>query len=152
MAHHDRSIHKRITALAEEGGLSASTVSRSLLQEHGYRNTGGMGKSEGAEELGLRRVSSPAQDAASVAEAQRNPFISVGDLKAATGFPGQRTTLISRLKEAGLRAQHTVVKEILNDKHKLYRLAFTENSVDRKWDRVVLSYESTFSSANDGPV
>jgi len=28
------------------------TVSRSLLQEHGYRNTGGMGEWEGAEELG----------------------------------------------------------------------------------------------------
>jgi hypothetical protein len=28
-----------------------STVSRSLLQEHGYRNSGGMGKLESAEEL-----------------------------------------------------------------------------------------------------
>ena len=28
------------------------TVSRSLLQEHGYRNTGGMGKLEGAEDWG----------------------------------------------------------------------------------------------------
>jgi len=28
------------------------TVSRSLLQEHGYRNTGGMGKLEGTEERG----------------------------------------------------------------------------------------------------
>ena len=32
----------------------------------------------------------PAQDAALVAEAQRNPFISARDLKAATGFPGQK--------------------------------------------------------------
>jgi hypothetical protein len=56
MAHHDRSIRVRVIALAE-GGLSVGlqvncTVSRSLLQERGYRNTGGMGKLESAEERG----------------------------------------------------------------------------------------------------
>ena len=58
------------------------TASRSLLQEHGYGNTGGMGKLDGFKELGHG-----AQDAASVTEAQRNSFISARDLKAATGFP-----------------------------------------------------------------
>jgi len=43
------------------------------------------------------------------------------------------------------------VKEILTDDHKLYLLAFAESNVDRKWDRVIFSEESTFSSANDGP-
>jgi len=60
--------------------------------------------------------------------------------------------LISRLKEAGLRARHTAVKELLIDEHKLYCLAFAESSVDCKWDRVIFSDESTFNSANDGPV
>jgi hypothetical protein len=45
---------------------------------------------EGEEELGLWRVSSPAQDAASVAEAQRNPFVSARDLTAATGYHRQK--------------------------------------------------------------
>ena len=44
------------------------------------------------------------------------------------------------------------MKEILADEHKMYLLAFSERNVDRKWDRVILSYESTFSSANYGPV
>jgi len=44
------------------------------------------------------------------------------------------------------------MNEFLTDEHKLYRLAFVESSVDRKWDRVRFSDESTFSSANDGPV
>ena len=45
------------------------------------------------------------------------------------------------------------MNEFLTDKHKLYRLAFAESNVDRKWDRVIIfSDESTFSSANDGPV
>jgi len=53
MAHHDRSIRERLIALAEEGGLSAALqVSGGLLQEHGYRNTRGMSKLEGAGERG----------------------------------------------------------------------------------------------------
>ena len=102
--------------------------------------------------MGLWRVSGPAQDPALVAEAQRNPFVSARDLKAATGFPGQKTTLISRLKEAGLRARNAAVKEILTDEHKLYRLAFDDSNVDREWVRFIFFDEFTFSSANDGPV
>jgi hypothetical protein len=44
------------------------------------------------------------------------------------------------------------VKELLTDEYELYRFAFSENNVDSKWDRVIFSDESTFSSANDGPV
>jgi len=84
--------------------------------------------------------------------AERNPFLSARDLKAATGFPGQKDTIISRLRAAGLRARHAAVKELLIDEHKIYRLAFAESNVDRKWDRVVFTDESTFTSANDGPV
>ena len=74
----------------------------------------------------------PPQDPVLVAEAQRNPFISARDLKAAIDFPGQKRTVISRLKEAGLRAWHTKVKEVQTDEHKLYCLLFAESSVDRK--------------------
>jgi hypothetical protein len=82
----------------------------------------------------LWRISSPAQDAALVAEAERNTFFNARDLKAATGFPGQKDTIILRLKTAGLRARHAAVKELLTDEHKLYRFAFAESNVDRKWD------------------
>ena len=40
------------------------------------------------------------------------------------------------------------MKELLTDEHKLYRLAFGESNVDR----VIFTDESTFTSANDGPV
>jgi len=43
-----------------------------------------------------------------VAEAERNPFFSARDLKAATGFPGQKDTIISRLKAAGRALQPAV--------------------------------------------
>jgi len=59
---------------------------------------------------------------------------------------------MSRLRAAGLRARHAAVKELLTDEHKLFRLAFAESNVDRKWDRVLFTDESTFTSANDGPV
>ena len=44
------------------------------------------------------------------------------------------------------------MKELLNDEHKIYCLAFAESNVDCKWDRVIFSDESTFNSANGGPV
>jgi hypothetical protein len=94
---------------------------------------------------GLWHVSSPAQDAALVAEDERNPFFSARDLRAATGIPWQKYTIISRLKAAGLRAQHAAVNEVLTDEHQLYRFAFAESNVERKWDRVIFTDESTFS-------
>jgi hypothetical protein len=44
------------------------------------------------------------------------------------------------------------LKELLTDEHKLYRLASAESIVDRKWDGVIFTDESTFTSANEGPV
>ena len=69
-----------------------------------YRRDGQVGRRKGS---GLWRVSSPAQNAALVAEAERNPFFSARDLKVATGFPGQKDRIISILRAAGLRARHT---------------------------------------------
>jgi len=110
MAHQDTSIYERAIALAEEGGLSASTAgelygvlkspARAWLQK--YRRDGHAGRCRG---MGLWSVSSPAQDAALVAEAQRNPFISARDLKAATGFPGQKKH--DYFKTKGSRPQGT---------------------------------------------
>jgi hypothetical protein len=51
---------------------------------------------------GLWRVSTADEDTALVAEARRNPFASARQLKAATNFPGQKRTIFSRFKEAGL--------------------------------------------------
>jgi len=157
MAHHDRSIHQRVISLAEKGGLSATTAGElygvpkftesTWLQK--YHTDGQVGRHRGT---GLWHVSNPAEDVALVADTHRNPFVSARDLKAATGILGQKPTLISRLKEAGLRAQHTVVKELLNDEHNLYCLPFAESNVHHSWDSLIFSDESIFSSANNGPV
>jgi len=157
MAHHDRCIREHVIAVAEKGGLPASTAgelyrvpmstAREWLRKYWRDQQAGRHKG-----TGLWRVSSPAHDAALVAEAERNPFFTVSDLKAATGFPGQKDTIISRLRAAGYRARHAAVKKLLTDEHKLYRLASAESNVDRKWDRVLFTDESTFTSANDRPV
>jgi transposase len=157
MAHHITSIRKCVITLGEEGGLTVSTAgaicgipkstARAWLQK--YRRNGQVGRRR---RTGLWHISSPAQVAALVAEAQRrNPFLSARDLKAATGFPGQKKNKLSlRLKEAGLRSWHAAVKKLLTEEHKLYRLAFAESNVHHKWDTVIFSDESTFISANDG--
>jgi len=139
MADHDTCIRERVIALAEKGGLPTSTagelygVPMSTAREwlRKYRRDQQVGRHKGT---GLWRVSSPAQDTALVAEAKSNAFFSARDLKAATGFPGQKGTIISRLRAAGLRARHAAVKELFTDEHQLYRLAFAESNVDRKWD------------------
>ena len=89
MVHHERSIRERVIALVEKGastavekyGIPVSTA-REWLRK--YQRDGQVGRRKG---IGLWRVSSPAQDAALVAETERNPFFSARDLKAATGFP-----------------------------------------------------------------
>ena len=54
MAHHDRSIRERVIALADEGGLNASTagelysVPQSTARAWLQKYTGGMGKLKGA--------------------------------------------------------------------------------------------------------
>jgi hypothetical protein len=63
------------------------------------------------QETGLRHTSSPAQDAALIAKAQRNPFAGTRELTAATNFPGQKCMVISRLKEVSLRASKTCCVE-----------------------------------------
>jgi transposase len=103
MAYRDRSFRERVIALAEDGGLSASTAdelkgvpkstAKAWLQK--YWRDWQVRRHRGT---GLWRVSSVAQDPAVVAEARRNHFVSARDLEAATGFP-EKTTLISRLKK-----------------------------------------------------
>jgi transposase-like protein len=142
MAHYDRSTRERVVALVEKGGFTASAagelygIPKSTAREwiRKYRMDGQVGRRKGT---GLWRVPSPAQDAALVAAAERNPFFSDRNLKAATGFPGQKDTIISRLQAAGLRSRHAAAKELLTDEHKLYRSAYAESNVDHKWDTVI---------------
>lgn len=149
MAHHDM-LFANASSLFSASTAGDLYVVPSLLQERGYRNTGGVGQFAGRRGSGLWRAPSLVQVAALVAEAQKDPFISVGDLKAATDFLGRKSTVISRLKEAGFRTRHAAVKELLTDEHQLYRLEFAEVSVDCQWDRVIFCDVSTFSSANEG--
>jgi len=51
-----------------------------------------------------------------------------------------------------VKARLAATKELLTDEHKLCRLAFAESNVDRKWDRVIFTDKSKFTSENDGPV
>jgi transposase len=80
MAHHDRSIHERVIAIAEKRELSASTagelcgVPMSTAREwlRKYRRDGQVGRRKGTE---LWCVASPAQDTALVAEAEEKPLL-----------------------------------------------------------------------------
>ena len=115
------------SSAGELHGVPMSTA-REWLRK--YRRDGQVGRCKGT---GLWRRFQSSSDAALVAEAERNPFFSTRDLKAATGLRWQKDTIISRLKAAGLSARHPAVKELLTHEHK-HRFAFAESNVDCKRD------------------
>ena len=88
MTHYDRCIRERVIPLAKKGRLSTSTarelygfpMSNAREWQRKYRRDQQVGRRKGT---GLWRVSSPDQDAALVAEVERNPLFSARDLKAA---------------------------------------------------------------------
>jgi hypothetical protein len=69
-----------------------------------------------------------------------------------TAFPGCPRTVRNRMTEAGLRSRSAAMKEKPSEEHRLYRLAFAGDNVDRAWGNIIFSDESVLSSANDGPV
>jgi hypothetical protein len=123
MPHHNQSIRERVIALVEEGNLTAVEAGRRyVVPELRGGGSSGIGKL-------------------------------VGELvKRNTAFPGCPRTVRNRMREAGLRSRSAAVKEKLSEEHRLYRLAFAEDNVDRDWGNVIFSDESMFSSANEGPV
>jgi transposase-like protein len=157
MPQHNQSIRERVIALVQEGNLTAAEtgrrygvpvrtvrrwIERYLVSGETSRLTG----------TGFWRVSSQAADARLVDEARENPFLNSVQLKRNTAFPGCPRTVRNSVTEAGLRSRSAAVKEKLSEEHRLYRLAFAEDNVDRDWGNVIFSDESVFSSANDGPV
>ncbi|PSN56663.1 hypothetical protein C0J52_10822 [Blattella germanica] len=101
---------------------------------------------------GRRRVSTPEQNAALVAEAVRNPFQSASAIRTNSQFPESTRTALRRSNDEQLFAPIAAKKELLKDEHKLFRLAFPEENTNRNWNRVIFSDEVTFSSTNGGKV
>jgi hypothetical protein len=62
-----------------------------------------MDRLEGTKELGYGMYPIQLRMLQLVAKTQRNPFTSAREHKAATDLPGQKSTFIFRLNEAGLR-------------------------------------------------
>ena len=121
--------------------VSKSTVHNWVKQ---YRESHNLGRRPGSDR---RRVSTREEDAALVAEIERDPFQSSVDLIHAVNFLGCPQTARNRLKEVGIHCYHGAVKEILNVEHRRRRLEFAvENIIHCDWKKKII-----FSTANDGP-
>jgi transposase-like protein len=157
MPHHNQSVRERVIALVEEGTLTAAEAGRrygvpdrtARRWIERYREIRETSRCAGTR---FWRVSSQAEDAQLVDEARKNPFLNSVQLTRNTAFPGCPRTVRNRMTEAGLRSRSAVVNEKLPEEHRLHRLAFAEDNVDRDWRNVIFSDESVFSSANNGPV
>ncbi|PSN40039.1 hypothetical protein C0J52_22491 [Blattella germanica] len=109
-------------------------INSSQFSREGHRRPGS----------GRRRVSTPEQNAALVAEAVRNPFQSISAITTNSQFPGSTRTALRRLKDEKLFARIAAKKELLRDEHKLFRLAFSEENTNRNCNRVIFSDEETW--------
>jgi len=76
-----------------------------ILQGNGYGSTGGINKLLGVSKLGYGAFAAQLRMLQIVAEAQRITSFIATILKAATGLLGQKDTIISKLRSAGLRAR-----------------------------------------------
>ena len=150
--HKDLCTRKSLLTLVNAAGYSISQAALSIgvpvSTAHRWVQLSREGVEHRRPGSGRRRVSTPEQNAALVAEAVRNPFQSASAIRTNSQFPGSTRTALRRLKDEQLFARIAAKKEILKDAHKLFRLAF-ENT-NRNWHRVVFSDEVTFSSTNGG--
>jgi hypothetical protein len=128
MPHHNQSARERVIALVEEGNLPLQKLADGmafLIELRGggssewYWETGETSRRAG---MGFWCVSSQAEDAQLVDEAQENPFLNSVQLRCNTAFPGCPRTVRNRMTEAGLTSRSAAVKEKLSEEHRLCRL------------------------------
>jgi transposase len=153
MPRHNQSIRERVIAMVEEGNLTAAEAgirygvsdrtARRLLER--YRETGETSRRAGT---GFWRVPSQAEDARLVDKTRENPFLNSVQLKLNTAFTGCPKTVRNRMTEAGLRYRSATVKEKLSEEHRLYRLAFAEDNVDRDWGNAIFPTNPCFLLQN----
>ena len=155
IGHRDNSRRTSLLSLVRKARFSASEAGRRLGVPDSTARRWVRLSREGIEHRrassGRRRVSTDEQDIALIAEADRNPFQSASSIKANAQFPGSSRTVIRRLRTAERFPRVAAVKEFITDDHRLFRLAFAEENVDRDWNKIIFSDEVTFSSSKAGP-
>ncbi|PSN54803.1 hypothetical protein C0J52_02004 [Blattella germanica] len=116
----------------ECGGLSAAlSIGVPVSTAHRWVQLSREGVEHHRPGSGRRRISTPEQNAALVAEAVRNPFQSVSAIRTNSQLPGSTETAQWHLKDEQLFARIAAKKELLKDEHKLFRLAFAEENINR---------------------
>ncbi|KAJ4437463.1 hypothetical protein ANN_17607 [Periplaneta americana] len=129
----------------EDGCVPESTARRWVQN---YRHSGIFGLKAGSSR---RKISTPQQDARSVAEVERNPFHTAATLKAVVNFPDHDQNVRNRLRAANLRSRRAIPREIHKEEHIEERLVFAVRNGDRDWKRIIFSDEVTFSTTKEGP-
>lgn len=156
MAHWERSTRDRVVALIEDGGCSIREAGRRCgvsytTAARWWRNYLDRGSTERAPGTGRKRVSSQQEDRELVSTSRQNPFLNAKQLRRVTNFPGSSDTIRRRLREAGLYARRSAVKQELSEDNIAYRLAFAELHLRASWENVIFTDEKVFSTSSDGP-
>ncbi|KAJ4441767.1 hypothetical protein ANN_11625 [Periplaneta americana] len=121
------------------------------FREVGYRYQN-LGKVENRPIPGRPRISSLEEDAVLFETVRQDSFLTAKEIRAVSNFPGSSQTVISRLRNRGIRSRRAAQMEILGEAQAVDRLAFATNRVDFDWRNVIFSDETTISSDYEGPV
>lgn len=156
MAHWERSTRDRVIALIEDGGCSIREAGRRIgvpytTTARWWKNYIERGTTNRAPGSGRRRVSSQQEDRELVSKSRENPFLNAKQLRREANFPGSSDTIRRRLRDAGLHARRSAVKQELSEDNIVYRLAFAELHLRASWENVIFTDEKVFSTSNDGP-
>ena len=117
--------------------------------DYRYQN---LGEVENRPIPGRPRISSLEEDALLFETVRQDPFRTANEIRTASNFPGSSQTVISRLRNRGIRSRRAAQMEILGEAQAVDRLAFATNRVDFDWRNVIFSDETTISSDYEGPV
>ncbi|KAJ4452326.1 hypothetical protein ANN_03851 [Periplaneta americana] len=137
--HRADTCRQALLSLVREAGFSATEAGRRLGVHDSTARRWVRLSREGNEHRqpgsGRICISTPAQDAALVAEVEANPHQSASSIKVNARFPGSSRTVIRRLRDVGRYPRVAAMKGCITDDHRLFRLAFAEENVNFDWNK-----------------
>lgn len=99
---------------------------------------------------GRNRITSAQEDREIVQRFKDNPFERAVNL--AREYVVSKSTVAKRLSEEGIKCHIAAKQARLTEDHRLYRLAFCENMMERNLDNCIFTDEKSFASDLDPTV
>ena len=141
LVYNQRKSGRKLTEIAQEFGISVSGVTKIVqrLEERGHaKNEGGRGR---------KRQTSAADDRKIHREIQKNPKITVQEIRETIPLNIKDTQIRSRIREFGLSSKRCRRKPAISEKNRCARLKFAHEHESKGiefWENILWTDESKF--------